>query len=187
VDLTSGTPSHKDPSGMFRDSAFQYPLSVCPLWAGQKSRSRRENRRTIFNRPRVAHLGAFGGSGFRISFEATGGPCDLEGRAFLANQPRLGRRSGSAVAEDSNRPSEMFVSTPIAGTPAHTARSFSSSPLCNPFAAKCNASCCLNLGVQSTMSPERSVTYVSGTDKGRNGRERGFEPPTPWFRNSSRR
>jgi hypothetical protein len=69
---------------MFRDSAFQYPLSVCPLWAGQKSRSRRENRRTIFNRPRVAHLGAFGGSGFRISFEATGGPCDLGGRAFLA-------------------------------------------------------------------------------------------------------
>jgi len=29
------------------------------------------------------------------------------------------------------------------------------------------------------MSPERSVTYVSGTDKNKLVGERGFEPPTP--------
>ncbi len=32
------------------------------------------------------------------------------------------------------------------------------------------------------MSPERSVTYVSGTDMKRLVGERGFEPPTPWSR-----
>src|ERR1700757_4580011 len=32
------------------------------------------------------------------------------------------------------------------------------------------------------MSPERSVTYVSGTDREVLVGERGFEPPTPWSR-----
>src|SRR5262245_41904649 len=32
------------------------------------------------------------------------------------------------------------------------------------------------------MSPERSVTYVFGTDKTALVGERGFEPPTPWSR-----
>src|ERR1700757_4149459 len=32
------------------------------------------------------------------------------------------------------------------------------------------------------MSPERSVTYVSGTDREILVGERGFEPPTPWSR-----